>query len=139
MKWFSKLSEDKYTVYIRWFSLFTQVAILVLAIVLVVNITTKQYNSAQVDTVRLEILEQLQKDRKETDERITFLKDEILSYQSTREGRAQLFAQRVDDNKRHSDIAFDRLNKRVDNLNTKLNYWTGKVKKAEIEEKLKNQ
>lgn len=139
MQWFSKLSEDKYAVYIRWVSLITQIVILILAIVLVVNITTKQYNFAQVETVRLEILEQLSENKKITDERINFLKDEILSYQATREGRAQLFAKRVDDNKKDSDIAFDRLNKRVDNLNSKMNYWTGKVKKAEIEEKLKNQ
>lgn len=133
------LSSSKCDSLLRFLSLLAQIAIILLAVVLVVNMTARQYAHNQVETVRVELLELIQQDKKDADERFRLLKDELVTYQSTREGRAQLFADRIEQHKQERETAIDRLNRRIDNLNSKVNYWTGKVKQSEIEEKLRNQ
>lgn len=139
MNLIEKLSEEKYSVWIRWLSLISQVVILILALTLLTNIATRQYNYAQMETVRVEIFDQMYKDSKEFDEKLKLLKEELTAYQNTREGRAKFFGEKVVELEHKIDQNHERINRRVDNLNTKQNYWTGKVKKAEIEAKLKKQ
>lgn len=136
MKW---VSSPLFADTMKVLSVISQVTVVILAIFLIVNMTTRQYASSQVEMMRGELLEMMQQDRKETSERFRLLKDELVTYQSTREGRAKLFADRMEQYKQERELAVERLNRRIDNLNTKLNYWTGKVKKSEIEGKLKNQ
>ncbi len=139
MNLIKKLSEEKYRVWIRWLSLVSQVVILILALTLLTNIATRQYNYAQMETVRVEIFDQMYKDRKEFDEKLKLLKEELSSYQTTREGRAKFFGEKVVELEHKIDQNHERINRRVDNLNSKVYYWTGKVKKEEIKEKLKKQ
>lgn len=136
MNLIKKLSEEKYRVWIRWASLASQIVILVLALVLVTNIATRQYNSAQMDTIRVEMQEQMYKDRKEFNEKLKLLKDELSSYQSTRESRAKFFVEKLNSLEDQVKLNNERVNKRINNLNSKVYYWSGKVKKNEILDKL---
>ncbi len=139
MKLLERLTSYKNAAVFKVLTILSQIAIVVLAVVLVINMTTRQYASNQVESIRLEFLDQIQAERKVNAEKFRLLKDELVSYQNTREARAQLFAQRVDNEQLEREKAVERLNKRVDNLNTKMNYWNGKVKRIELEEKLKKQ
>lgn len=137
MSWFSKLSEDKYKTYIRWVSLLSQLTILLLAIVLVINITTRQYHSAQVDSIRVELIEMIESEKRLHNESLRMLKDELVSYQATREGRAKLFADKLEQYKNERLVQIERLDRRLNNLNSKVNYWTKKIKDEELQKKLK--
>lgn len=139
MKFLERLTSYKNAAVFKVLTILSQIAIVVLAVVLVINMTTRQYASNQVESIRLEFLDQIQAERKVNAEKFRLLKDELVSYQNTREARAQLFAQRVDNEQLEREKAVERLNRRVDNLNTKINYWNGKVKRIELEEKLKKQ
>lgn len=139
MKLLERLTSYKNAAVFKVLTILSQIAIVVLAVVLVINMTTRQYASNQVESIRLEFLDQIQAERKVNAEKFRLLKDELVSYQNTREARAQLFAQRVDNEQLEREKAVERLNRRVDNLNTKMNYWNGKVKRIELEEKLKKQ
>lgn len=139
MNLIKKLSEEKYRVWIRWVSLASQIVVLVLALVLVTNIATRQYNSAQIDTIRVEIQEQMYKDRKELDEKLKLLKDELSSYQSTRESRAKFFVEKLNSLEDQVKLNNERVNKRINNLNSKVYYWSGKVKKNETLNKLESE
>lgn len=139
MKILERLTSYKNAAVFKVLTILSQIAIVVLAVVLVINMTTRQYASNQVESIRLEFLDQIQAERKVNAEKFRLLKDELVSYQNTREARAQLFAQRVDNEQLEREKAVERLNRRVDNLNTKMNYWNGKVKRIELEEKLKKQ
>ncbi len=136
MNLIKKLSEEKYRVWIRWVSLASQIIVLILALVLVTNIATRQYNSAQMDTIRVEMQEQMYKDRKELDEKLKLLKDELSSYQSTRESRAKFFVEKLNSLEDQVKLNNERVNRRINNLNSKVYYWSGKVKKNEILNKL---
>ncbi len=139
MNLIKKLSEEKYRVWIRWVSLASQIVVLILALVLVTNIATRQYNSAQMDTIRVEMQEQMYKDRKELDEKLKLLKDELSSYQSTRESRAKFFVEKLNSLEDQVKLNNERVNKRINNLNSKVYYWSGKVKKNEILDKLETE
>lgn len=139
MNLIKKLSEEKYRVWIRWVSLVSQIVVLILALVLVTNIATRQYNSAQMDTIRVEMQEQMYKDRKELDEKLKLLKDELSSYQSTRESRAKFFVEKLNSLEDQVKLNNERVNKRINNLNSKVYYWSGKVKKNEILNKLESE
>lgn len=139
MNLIKKLSEEKYRVWIRWVSLASQIVVLILALVLVTNIATRQYNSAQMDTIRVEMQEQMYKDRKELDEKLKLLKDELSSYQSTRESRAKFFVEKLNSLEDQVKLNNERVNKRINNLNSKVYYWSGKVKKNEILNKLESE
>lgn len=63
------LSSSKYNSLLKFLSLLAQIAIILLAVVLVVNMTARQYAHNQVETVKAELLELIQQDKKDADER----------------------------------------------------------------------
>lgn len=134
-----KLSEDKYRVWIRWLSLISQITILILALVLMTNIATRQYNYAQMETIKVQMLDEMYKNKKDSDEKLSLLKEELSSYQTTREGRAKFFAEKVSELEQQVVKDKESFDRRINNLNSKFNYWAGKIKKSEIQDKLKNQ
>lgn len=121
---------------LQYLSVGSQASILILATVLIFVLTTKQHKDDQVEALRIDTLSQLEKDKKELTEKIAFLKEELVSYQSTREAENRLLSSQLEDEKEQRKSATERLNRRIDNLNSKLYYWTGKVKDQDVQGKI---
>lgn len=82
--------------WLKVLSITSQISVLVLASVLVAELIGKQANTASLGALRSELFEELTKDRDNYNDRFLRLKDELVTYQNTREKRATLFGERLE-------------------------------------------
>lgn len=76
---------------------FSQATIIVLALVLIITITTKQSSNAALEDFQRQVNETLQTDRNKSDLKLRTLEDNLNRYQQLRETRAQIFGKRLDE------------------------------------------
>jgi chaperonin cofactor prefoldin len=74
-----------------------QVAIIILALVLIVTIGLKQNSTSALEDFERKINQELQQDRARYDLKVKTLEDNLNRYQQLRETRAQIFGKRVDE------------------------------------------
>ena len=82
--------------WLKLLSICSQISVLVLAAVLVAELIGKQANTASLGALRSELFEELKKDRDNYNDRFLRLKDELVTYQNTREKRATVFGERLE-------------------------------------------
>jgi hypothetical protein len=76
---------------------FAQGSIVILALVLVTTITTKHTQNLALEDFQNKVNERFEINKTYYDGKIKNLEDTLNTYQSTREGRAKLYAQRLDE------------------------------------------
>jgi len=76
---------------------FSQATIIVLALVLIITITTKQSSNAALEDFQRQVNETLQTDKNKSDLKLRTLEDNLNRYQQLRETRAQIFGKRLDE------------------------------------------
>lgn len=116
-----------------------QTIFLILALTILGLLFSNTYQNRLVDNTLAELELYKQENNKFMADSVARLEGKINSLGVNQDSYQLNTIKRIDAVEDRGLLERERLGKRVDNLNTKLNYWTGKVKKAEIEEKLKNQ
>lgn len=116
-----------------------QTIFLILALTILGLLFSNTYQNRLVDNTLAELELYKQENNKFMTDSVARLEGKINSLGVNQDSYQLNTIKRIDAVEDRGLLERERLGKRVDNLNTKLNYWTGKVKKAEIEEKLKNQ
>ena len=76
---------------------FSHAIIIVLAIVLITKITTKESSHSALDEFKKEITQKIDSDKASTDNKIKTVEDNLNRYQQLRESRAVLFSKRLDE------------------------------------------
>lgn len=116
-----------------------QTIFLILALTILGLLFSNTYQNRLVDNTLAELELYKQENNKFMADSVARLEAKINSLGVNQDSYQLNTIKRIDAVEDRGLLERERLGKRVDNLNTKLNYWTGKIKKSEIEDKLKNQ
>lgn len=76
---------------------FSQAVIIVLALILIITITTKHSSNAALEDFQKQVQERFDSEKKSYDAKIKIVEDNLNRYQQLRETRAQLYAKRLDE------------------------------------------
>lgn len=76
---------------------FSQAAIIILALVLIVTITNKHSSNMALEEFQNQVNQRFDEDKKYFDGKIKMVQDNLNTYQQTREARAQLYSKRLDE------------------------------------------
>ncbi len=116
-----------------------QTLFLILALTILGLLFSNTYQNRLVDNTLAQLELYKQENAKAQTDALAKLENKVDILSSNQDSYQLNITKRVDKVEDKMIVDKERLDRRIDNLNTKQNYWTGKVKKAEIEDKLKNQ
>ncbi len=71
-------------------------SVLLLAMILIGTIASKEVNTASIEALKKEFKTEIQKENRDLNSKILSLKENLETYQATREARAKLYAERID-------------------------------------------
>lgn len=71
-------------------------SVFLLAMVLIGTIASKEVNTASLEALKKEFKTDIQRENKDLNSKILSLKENLETYQATREARAKLYAERID-------------------------------------------
>lgn len=116
-----------------------QTLFLILALTILGLLFSNTYQNRLVDNTLAQLELYKQENAKAQTDALAKLENKVDILSSNQDSYQLNITKRVDKVEEKMVIDKERVDRRIDNLNTKQNYWTGKVKKVEIEDKLKNQ
>ena len=72
------------------------ISITALALILIVSMATRQINTLSFDNLESRLNDKIIQNKKDSDEKVRIVQNNLDTYQATREARAQLYAKRLD-------------------------------------------